>query len=125
MSYIKEAYFHIKGTPTKETTDMNIKRNYIMATLDYTKGKGYTWSMRPIGQHTVKDEKYGDAVMNVISYGLFSSIHPEIWRECLVECGRRGKAKEREAVELFEKNVVSAITDRLGYDIEIDEEMIE
>lgn len=122
MSYIKEAYFHIKGTPTKETTDIGVKRNYIQAVLDYTKGKGYTWSIRPIGQYTVKDEEYGDAVMNVISYELFSSVHPEIWRECLVECGRRGKAKEREAMEYFETHVYSTIINRLGYDIDDEED---
>ena len=118
MSYIKEAYFHIKGTPTNETSDMSVKNNYIMANLEYVKGEGYTWSIRPIGQYTLYDDKYGNHVMNVISYGLLSKNNPEIWRECLVKCVRRGKAKEKEAVELFESNVICAIIYRLGYDIE-------
>lgn len=114
---IKTLYAHIVGTPTDKTDDMNVKDNYIIATLDYTKGKGYTWSIRPIGQYTIYDAKYGNCVMNVISCGLFSTIgqKPEIYRECLVECGRRGKAKEREAIELFDSNVFSAIKN-LGYE---------
>lgn len=122
MPYIKEKYFHIKGTPDKTTTDNGVKRNYIYTTLEYIKGIGYTWSIRPTGRYTWKDEKYGDTVMNVISYGLLSKNNPEIWRECLIPCGRRSKLKEREAVELFDNNVVSAVTDRLGYTIDDEEE---
>lgn len=123
MGYIREAYFHIKGTPTKETADMNERKNYVYAYLDYTKGKGYTWSIRPIGQHTYHDDiARKDFVMNVIAYGLFSNDFPEIYRECLVECGRRGKAREREAIELFDSNVVSAIIHRLGYNIDLERE---
>lgn len=47
--------------------------------------------------------------------------NPEIWRECLVPTQRKGKAKEREATELFDSNVVSAIIHRFGYDIEMEE----
>ena len=115
---VKTEYFHVKGTPLNTTTDMNVKKNYIMANLDYTKGKGYTWSIRPIGQYTIKDDKFGDAVMNVISFGLFSESPDEIYKECLVPCQRRGKAKEKEAIEYFDSNILSAITNRLGYDIE-------
>ena len=115
---IKKVYFHINGKPENTTTDMNVKDNYIMASLDYTKGIGYTWSIRPIGQYTIYDDKYGNALMNVISFGLLSSMPKEIWRECLVKCGRRGKAKEREAIEIFDSNVLAAVKNRLGYDVE-------
>lgn len=114
---IKTIYFHIKGKPLNTTNDQNVTDNYIMASIDYTKGIGYTWSIRPIGQYTVHDDKYGDYVMNRLTvYVLKDNL--EIWRECLVPTQRKGKAKEREAVELFDSNVLSAIKNRLGYDIE-------
>lgn len=115
---IKTVYFHINGTPTNITDDCNVKDNYIMADLDYTKGKGYTWSIRPIGQYTIYDEKYGNAVMNRVTIHLNKNI-PEIYDECLVSCNRRGKAKEREAIKLFNCNVYSAIKHRLKYDVEV------
>ena len=121
MSIITK-YFHIKGTPTADTSDSGTHDNYIEAFLDYTKGKGYTWSIHPIGRYTIYDEKFGNAVMNAYSFGLFSEVgkKPEIYKECLVECNRRSKFKENLATVLFNQRVVEAVTDRLGYDIELD-----
>lgn len=116
---IKTVYFHIKGTPLNTTDDMHVKKNYMMANLDYTKGVGYTWSIRPIGQYTTRYDD-GDILMNTISFGLFSETPDEIYRECLVKCQRKGKVKEREAIELFDSNVTSAIINRLGYDIDLE-----
>lgn len=118
MPTIREKYFHIKGKPVNTTEDQNVVDNYILATLDYTKGIGYTWSMRPIGQYTTKTDE-GSIIMNRMTvYVLKES--KEIYKECLVPCKRQGKVKEKEAEELFEGNVVAAIENRLGY--EIDEE---
>lgn len=118
MSTIRKKYFHIKGKPVNTTENWNVVDNYILATLDYTKGRGYTWSMRPIGQYTTKTDE-GSIIMNRMTvYVLKES--KEIYKECLVPCKRQGKVKEKEAEELFEGNVVAAIENRLGY--EIDEE---
>ncbi len=118
MATIKDVFFHINGKPENTTTDMNVKDNYIMASLDYTKGTGYTWSIRPIGQYTVKTDD-GDYIMNRLTVYILKD-NEEIYKEILVPCKRSGKAKEREATELFDSNVVSAITNRLGYDIEME-----
>lgn len=114
---IKTIYFHIKGKPFNTIQDQDVKDNYVMACLDYVKGKGYTWSIRPIGQYTIHDDKYGDIVMNRLTVYILRD-NPEIYKELLVKCSRKGKAKEREAIELFDNNVRNAITHRLGYDIE-------
>lgn len=114
---IKTIYFHIKGKPFNTIQDQGVKDNYVMACLDYVKGNGYTWSIRPIGQYTIHDDKYGDIVMNRLTVYILRD-NPEIYKELLVECNRKGKTKEREAIELFDSNVRNVITCRLGYDIE-------
>lgn len=113
---IKKVYFHINGKPENTTTDMDVKDNYIMASLDYTKGAGYTWSIRPIGQYTVKSDD-GDYLMNRLTVYILKN-NEEIYKECLVPCKRSGKAKEREAIEMFDSNVLAAVKNRLGYDVE-------
>ena len=117
MPQIKVNYFHIKGKPLNTTNDQNVTDNYILAALDYTKGVGYTWSIRPIGQYTAGDDKYGYCLMNRMTVFLLKD-NPEIYKECLVGCKRPGKAKQKEAEELYDSNVISAITNRLGYEID-------
>lgn len=114
MAYIKEKYFHIKGTPKEDEVFSTVTNNYVHAVLGYDKGKGYYWRISRSGKYTLRSNEYGDSVMCCFR---LSDPSPSLY-ELLVPCGRRGKAKEREAVELFDNNVVSAITDRLGYDIE-------
>ena len=113
---IRKEYFHIKGKPLNTTGDPGVTDNYILATLDYTKGSGYTWSIRPIGQYTVKTDD-GDFLMNRMTIYILKD-NKEIYKECLVPCQRKGKVKQKEAEELFEGNVVAAITHRLGYEID-------
>lgn len=113
MARIKELDFHIKGTPDYTTTDQHAK-NYINASLGYDKGKGYFWSIYREGRYTWHDDEYGDRVMRCFTLG---DKAPSLW-EYLVPCNRAGKAREREAIELFESNVISAITHRLGYEID-------
>lgn len=117
MPQIKVNYFHIKGKPYNTTNDQDVTDNYILATLDYTNGIGYTWSIRPIGQYTAGDDKYGYCLMNRMTVFLLKD-NPEIYKECLVGCKRSGKAKQKEAEELYDSNVISAITNRLGYEID-------
>ena len=116
MPQIKSNYFHIKGKQLNTTNDQNVTDNYILASLDYTKGIGYTWSIRPIGQYTVYTED-GDFLMNRLTVYILKD-NKEIYKECLVGCKRSGKAKQKEAEELYDSNVISAITNRLGYEID-------
>lgn len=117
MASIKEVFFHIKGTKDYTTTNQYV-RNYVRASLYYSKGRGYVWSIYRVGRYTWHDDEYGDMKMQCFTLG---DKAPSI-NECLLPCTRAGKAREREAVELFDSNVVSAITHRLGYDIEAEEE---
>ena len=117
MQQIKSNYFHIKGKPLNTTNNQDVTDNYILASLDYTKGIGYTWSIRPIGQYTAGDDKYGYCLMNRMTVFLLKD-NPEIYKECLVSCKRPGKVKQKEAEELYDSNIISAITNRLGYEID-------
>ena len=117
MGYIREAYFHIKGTPTEETT-LQLNDNYVHAAIGYDKGKGYYWRISREGRFTVHDDVYGDHILHAFR---LCDPSPSLY-EFLVPCKRAGKAKEREAIELFDSNVVSAIIHRLGYDIELERE---
>lgn len=117
MAAIKEMFFHIKGTKDYTTTNQ-YARNYVRASLRYEKGEGYIWTIHRVGRYIWHDEKYGDVAMECFTLG---DKAPSL-RECILSCTRAGKAREREAVELFDSNVVSAITHRLGYDIEAEEE---
>lgn len=119
MMSIKTCYFHIKGKPDNTTRDQNVTDNYIMADLDYVKGRGYAWSIRPIGQYTAGNDKYGYYLMNRLTVYVLKD-NKEIYKEILVPCSRRSKTKEREAIELFDSNVVSAIIHRLGYDVDLE-----
>lgn len=116
MPQIKSNYFHIKGKPLNTTEDQNVTDNYILVSLDYTKGIGYTWSIRPIGQYTVYTED-GDFLMNRLTVYILKD-NKEIYKECLISCKRPGKVKQKEAEELYDSNVISAITNRLGYEID-------
>ena len=118
MAYIKEKYFHIKGTPKEDEVFSTVTNNYVNAVLGYDKGKGYYWRISRSGKYTLRSNEYGDSVMCCFR---LSDPSPSLY-ELLVPCGRRSKAKEREAVELFDNNIVSAITDRLGYTIDDEEE---
>lgn len=115
MAYFRNVDYHIKGTPTAEQAMTERQDNYVNAVLGYSKGKGYYWRISRMGKFTVSDEKYGDYIL--CSYRLCDP-SPSIY-EFLVSCNRAGKARQREAEELFDSNVVSAIIHRLGYDIEL------
>lgn len=115
MAYIKEMNFHIVGTPTESEVDHSITNNYVNAALGYSKGKGYYWRISRHGRFTVRDEQYGDHVLCAFSFG---DKAPSLY-EIIVPCQRASKKREREAIELFESNVITAITHRLGYDIEL------
>lgn len=115
MKIIKEIYFHIKGTPHEDEVFETVTDNYVHAKVGYEKGKGYFWQINRSGRYTWQD---GD--INLILNAFQLGDRAPFIHECLVPCGRAGKAKEREAIELFDSNVVSAIIHRLGYDIELD-----
>ena len=112
MAHIKECFFHIVGEPTAEETTRSTT-NYVGATLLYDKGKGYYMMINRCGRFTIHDEKYGNHILNSFTLG---DKAPYLY-ECVVPCARSGKAKERQAVELFDANVVDAVK-RLGYEID-------
>lgn len=115
MAYIKEISFHIKGMPRENEVFHVCTNNYVNAVLGYDKGKGYYWRISRSGRYTMRGEGYDDTVMCAFR---LADPSPSLY-EILVPCSRAGKAREREAIELFESNVVSAIVHRLGYDVEL------
>lgn len=115
MAYIRENNYHIKGTPKENEIFKTCTNNYVNAVLGYDKGKGYYWRISRHGRYTMRGEGFDDTIM--CSFRL-ADPSPSLY-EILVPCSRAGKAREREAIELFESNVVSAIVHRLGYDVEL------
>ena len=115
MAYFRNVDYHIKGTPKENEIFDICADNYVRAVLGYDKGKGYYWRISRSGKYTLRMDGYDDTVMRAFSLGDRS---PSLY-EILVPCNRAGKARQREAEELFDSNVVSAIIHRLGYDIEI------
>ena len=115
MAYIREKYYHIKGTPRENEVFSTCTNNYVVAVLGYDKGKGYYWRISREGRYTLRSEGFDDVVMRAFSMG---DRAPSLY-ETLVPCGRAGKARQRQAEELFDCNVVSTIKNRLGYDIEL------
>ena len=112
MASIKELYYHIKGTPkVNETTNCN--NNYVAAWVSYDKGKGYFMNIRRYGRFTWHDDTYGDCVMQ--SFSLWDDA-PHL-SECLVPCSRAGKARERDAIALFDARVQNAVAG-LGYEVD-------
>lgn len=113
MAYIRENYFHIKGTPKENEIFHTCTNNYVSAVLGYDKGRGYYWRISRSGKYTFRGDGFDDTVMCAFSLGDRS---PSLY-EILVPCNRAGKSRERKAIELFESNVIDAIT-QLGYDVE-------
>ena len=113
MAYFRSEYYHIKGTPKENEVFSTITNNYVEAVLGYDKGKGYFWRISREGRYTLRCEE-GDFVMCAFN---IADKSPYLY-EVLVPCARAGKARQRQAEELFDCNVVSAIKNRLGYDIE-------
>ncbi len=116
---IKRVYFHIKGMETsKEKDGVKGQPNYILASLNYDTVSGlcYYWDIRPVYKYMLNDVE-----MVAEPFGL--AVATPYLRESLVKCGRKSAKKEAEAKELFDSNVVSAITHRLRYRIELEDEM--
>ena len=116
---IKRIYFHIIGMETsKEKDGVKGNPNYVLASLNYdaANGRGYYWDIRPVYKYML-----GDAEMVAEPFGL--AVATPYLRESLVKCNRKSSKKEAEAIELFDSNVVSAITHRLRYRIELEDEM--
>lgn len=114
MAYIKQAEFHIKGTPKADEVFKVTTDNYVTACLGYDKGKGYYWNIHRSGKYTLKCDGFDDAVMCCYCLGDKS---PSAY-ELILPVNRASKKREQEAVAIFDTEVVSVITERLGYDIE-------
>ena len=115
MAYIKETNYHIKGTPREDDAFETCTDNYVVAVLGYDKGNGYSWRICREGRYTLRSEGFDDVVMRAFN---LCDKSPSLY-EILVPCNRAGKARQRQAEELFDRNVVSTIKNRLGYDIEL------
>ncbi len=110
---IKKQYFHICGMQTsKERTGVTGDPNYIMAGVYYDSKKGYYSDIRPVYLYTLDGvEMVGIAFGLKVAVGSLS--------EVLVPCNRQSKKNEAEAVKIYEDTVISAITKRLKYRIDI------
>ena len=119
ITNIKKVYFHIKGMETsKERDGIKGDPNYILASLNYNSVGGlcYFWDIRPVYKYML-----GDVEMVAEPFGL--AVATPYLKESLVRCGRKTSKKEAQAIELFDSNVVSAITHKLKYNIELEDEM--
>ena len=116
MAHIKEKYYHIVGTPTKETHDQNTK-NYVEAHVGYDKGRGYYLSVHRAGRYTLHDEKFGDIEMHCFTIG---DKAPSVW-DYIVPCNRASKKREQEAIAIFDAEAKDVVLN-LGYDIDGEEE---
>lgn len=111
---IKEKCYHLKGTPKESEVFKTITNNYLSTRVTYEKGRGYYMVISRMGKYTYD---YGDGTVVMEAFRL-ADPSPHLF-ECLVPCTRAGKAREREAVKMFDENILSAIT-KLGYEIEED-----
>ena len=114
---LRRVCFHIKGMDKASMRDgVTGNPNYVLATLNYTPKNGwcYYWRISPVYKYMV------DGVEFIAEpFGL--SVATGSLKESLVKCARKSKAKEAEACEYFDSNVVSAIIHRLKYNIELEE----
>nr|WP_297765830.1 hypothetical protein [uncultured Butyrivibrio sp.] len=116
METIKKVTFHICGMQTsKEKHGVAGNPNYIFASLKYDPKNGlcYFWDIRPVYKYTI------DGIEFIAEQLVHDQTTPRI-RESLVRCGRKSAKNTQKAIELFEGNVVSAITNRLHYKIELE-----
>ena len=112
--YIKEIFFHIKGTPTVEEAETGTYGNYIKATLHYDLG-GYnlfTYKSYPRGYYLgVNKIGYGQNKYsgNVLHWESFRMSKNSGANYCIIPCNRKSKKKEAEAVAYFDENIMKVI----------------
>ncbi|ADL36046.1 hypothetical protein bpr_II107 (plasmid) [Butyrivibrio proteoclasticus B316] len=110
---IREDYYHITGMQAaKERDYVKGDPNYIRASLCYDSKRGYYADIRPVYKFTLDGSE-----MTSTSYGAATPSLTEV----LVECSRQSKKSEAEAIKTYEYSLVSAITDRLKYKIDLEE----
>lgn len=102
---------------SKEKEGIKGDPNYIRASLNYDSVGGlcYFWDIRPVHKYMI------DGVEMVAEPFDLAVATPHL-KESLVRCGRKSSKKEAQAIELFDSNVISAITNRLKYRIDLDDE---
>lgn len=112
MKHIKKMYFHIKGRPKQDEVFKCVTDNYVYAYLAYVKNTGYYLVIHRCGKYTFHDDYTGEDVkMENYTVGDLQSLY-----ECLLPCNHAGKAREREAIKLFDSSIFTTIHERLGYD---------
>ena len=112
---LRTEYYHLEGTPTfKEKDGTNGKPNYIRASLCYDSRKGYYADIRTVYKYMLEDVELVAA-----RYG-FDNTMPSL-SEVLIPCKRQSKKYEQDAIAVYENTVISAISERLKYKIDIEE----
>lgn len=112
--YIKELYFHIKGTPLADEYVDDGTKNYVKVVLYYRKEdtsyypRGFYTRLMPIGW----DGK-------VESYELFSETGKASSPVLLKTCTRRTKKAEAEAVAFFEEKLPVMLRENYGDRVEM------
>ena len=109
MKRIKEIYYHIDGTPTKEEAKIiSNKENYIKATVYYSEGgfSYFTYKQTPrayfLSAQPVTLAKAGEAG-TMESLAMFNS---NAFKIMIGEpVNRQSKKKESEALKYFENNI--------------------
>ena len=109
MKRIKEIYYHIDGTPTKEEAKIiSNKENYIKATVYYSEGgfSYFTYKQTPrayfLSAQPVTLAKAGEAG-TMESLAMFNS---NAFKIMIGEpVNRQSKKKEAEALHYFENNI--------------------
>ncbi len=113
---LRTEYYHLTGMPTsKEKDGANGKPNYIRASLCYDSRKGYYADIRTVYKYMLEDVE-----LVLARYGFDNNTMPSL-SEVLIPCKRHTKNYEKKAVDIYENTVISAITDRLKYRIDIED----
>ena len=120
--FIREEYYHIKGTPTvTETIPYEHVENYIRVSLRYvkdpwaTKPRGYYMSLESVGRGKLEGGYWE-------SYGLLSENKRKTIQ--VLTCTRKTKKNEAEALKFFEDNKLVFLQRLYGDAVEMEKEVM-
>lgn len=112
---LKKQYFHICGMKTAaEKSGISGDPNYICAELLYNPQKGYYSDIRPVYKYMLED-------VEMVGTPFGCSVAPGMLSEILVPCNRQSKKAEKEAIEIYDRDLMSYIS-RLRYRVDEQEE---
>ena len=121
MKYIKEIYYHIKGTPKAEDAGMGtVRDNYVKADCYYDKG-GYsyfTYKQTPRA-YFISAHKIGRGKSSCGYYESYQLFSDDGGKMLVREVARQTKKGEAEALAFFEENI-GRLLERLYPDLELE-----